>query len=223
MQVRKRETGTHAKRTEITFFFKQALLKSVSKWFKKCLLHTWSTPLTILACASRASQMPHRKRKKKLKDGLVLKSSSSFTRIFIRMICAFGKVHAASCIQIPTKKFCTFSLLSRDFVPWMQISHHQRAYETKMILQISKPQSWGGKCVCLWVGGSPTCAGSISFDSGPRSHWQRGFLCWIWCQEYIDTRLPCFSWGFGWKVNFHNIKKLHNSISISSKWSDTLR
>lgn len=174
----------------------------VQEVFAAYLIYSPDNParrLKKLACASRASQMPHRKRKKKLKDGLVLKSSSSFTRIFIWMICAFCKVHAASWIQIPTKKNLYFSLLSRDFVPWMQISHHQCAYETKMILQISKPQSWGEKCVCrLWVGGSPTCAGSISFDSGPRSHWQRGFLCWIWCQEYIDTHLPCFSWGFGW-------------------------
>ena len=198
-------------------FLKQALLKSVSKWFKKCLLHTPPTilpgGLKELACASRASQMPHRKRKKKLKDGLVLKSSSSFTRIFIWMICAFCKVHAASCIQMPTKK-----LLSPECKYRTTSVHMKQKWSSK-----SQNLKAGVESVCLWVGGSPTCAGSISFDSGPRSHWQRGFLCWIWCQEYIDTRLPCFSWGFGWKVNFHNIKKLHNSISISSKWSDTLR
>ena len=88
MQVRGRETGTHAKRTEITFFFNKLCLNLFRSGSRSVccildLLPRQSCPAAFkeLACASRASQMPHR---------------GSFTRIFIRMICAFCKVHAAS-------------------------------------------------------------------------------------------------------------------------------
>lgn len=188
----------------------------VQEVFAAYLIYSPDNParrLKKLACASRASQMPHRKRKKKLKDGLVLKSSSSFTRIFIWMICAFCKVHAASWIQIPTKKNLYFSLLSRDFVPWMQISHHQCAYETKMILQISKPQSWGEKCVS-----------SVSwwFPHLRRVHifWQRtafplaARVSVLNLMSRIYRYTPSMFFVGVWLnfVNFHNIEKQDNSI-----------